>query len=235
VPSGSSSANQRVRLTEHTKRYLRSESAGFCQNPGCRTELFSTADAVDIAEMAHVIPASHGGPRDLARDDMGLEERAAAGNILVLCSNCHTLIDKAPDRYDADLLGSWKREHIDRLAAALSTPVFASRVDARAHIEPLLEQNRMVFNLYGPDREDFSDDRAAQWRYHARRTIVPNNERIIRALDTNRHLLKTGERRVVELLRVHVREFSDRHTLGRWGAMTVRFPAGAAGLFAETA
>lgn len=80
-----------------TQRRLFAASAGYCQNPGCSNELFvgAAGKSIHIAEMAHVFAANDSGPR--AKPDLSKEERGAFENLVMLCANCHTRVDKAPD------------------------------------------------------------------------------------------------------------------------------------------
>ncbi len=94
-----------------TKLKLFTDSAGYCQNPECDNEIFPKGfeNFPHIAEMAHIFAATDGGPRT----DMKLskEERGAYKNIILLCANCHTLVDKTPQKHAAELMQSWKLEH----------------------------------------------------------------------------------------------------------------------------
>jgi hypothetical protein len=89
----------------HTQRRLFAASAGYCQNPTCANALFVDVanKSIHIAEMAHVFAANNGGPR--ANPQLSEAERGAFENLVVLCSNCHTMVDKAPGtglKYDGD-------------------------------------------------------------------------------------------------------------------------------------
>ncbi|MFJ7041877.1 HNH endonuclease [Streptomyces sp. NPDC101112] len=77
------------------------DSGGYCGNPKCRTYLFPNDLDVDFAELAHIIPASPAGPRGVPLSDVPAEARAHHRNLILLCANCHTTIDKAPDPYPA--------------------------------------------------------------------------------------------------------------------------------------
>ena len=119
--------------------------------------------------------------------------QGAPRNVVVLCANCHTKVDKAPDTYPAELLRDWKRRHEETLQRVFGTPQFSTRQAARASIAPLLEGNRAIFDQYGPVSGQFSEARAAQWRRHVIATIVPNNAVVRRVLKRNRALLGPQE------------------------------------------
>lgn len=222
---------ERLPLTEATKRRLWSESGGYCANPQCATVLFDEAADTDFAEMAHIIPAATGGPRDVDAAQFSEKDRAHHSNVVLLCANCHTKVDKAPGIYPAELLRQWKSQHDETLQLVFGTPQFATRPEARAFVAPILEANRAIFDQYGPVPELFSEARAAQWRRHVKATIVPNNAAIDRALKRNRALLGPQERRVADVFGIHAQEFAARHTLGDWTAGSTQFPQGMATIF----
>jgi hypothetical protein len=218
------SQTARVTLTVFAKRQLWSESGGYCQNPGCAEYLFADGVDMDFAEMAHVIPASPDGPRDVPLDQTTLSERAHPSNIIVLCANCHTIVDKAPAQYPAEMLLAWKKRRFEQLRTAVGTPRFDSRFAARSHIEPLLAANRAVHSHYGPSGDPYVEGNPPLWRRHARSTVVPNNREILRILNANQHLLTDGEKQTVALYTLHVEEFESRHVLGDWSTGTQIFP-----------
>lgn len=222
---------ERLPLTDATKRRLWSESGGYCMNPGCEAFLFDEDTDVDFAEMAHIIAASSGGPRDVDVPQLSGEQRAHYSNVVVLCANCHTKVDKAPDNYPIELLKQWKRRHEDTLQRVFGTPQFTTREEGRAFVAPLLEENRAIFDQYGPIPDEFSEARAHQWRRHVVATIVPNNTAIGRALKQNRSLLGPRERRISDLFAIHALEFAARHLLNDWTAGSTRFPDGMETIF----
>jgi hypothetical protein len=180
--------------------------------------------------MAHIIPASTGGPRDVPVETLSAEDRARHENVVMLCATCHTIVDKDPASYPAGLMRQWKQRHRDVLARAFGTPTYSSRRDARARIEPLLRQNRLIHERYGPKAGEFSDTTAARWRRHVRATIIPNHREILRVLQVNQHLLTSGERETLDQFALHVRELEYRHLLDDWTAGASRFPEAAGSL-----
>jgi hypothetical protein len=216
---------QRVSLTTDTKRRLWSESGGYCQNPSCAKPLFVDDSDTDFAEMAHIIPASAGGPRDVPMSNISPLERAHHRNIVVLCANCHTIVDKDPQRHPADLMTQWKERHQHLLEQAIGTPAYSSRRDTRASIAPLLAANKLIHQRYGPQAGEFSDSTAQQWTRHVRTTILPNSRAILRTLEKNRHLLSADEINTLDKFALHLLELEHRHLLGDWTAGSIRFPS----------
>lgn len=201
-----------------TQRRLFAASAGYCQNPNCANELFVDAagKSLHIAEMAHVFAASDGGPR--ARLGLTEAERGGFENLVMLCSNCHTTVDKAPEAYpDAVILG-WKRDHANRLQALFGAIKFNSRSDARTAIEPPLAENRAIFEQYGPHANDaFNPESGAaeQWKRKMLTRLLPNSRRMLVILDANHHLLGSEEKSTLERFRQHIDDLEAFHIEGR--------------------
>ena len=83
----------------NTTLRLFADSGGYCQRPECASRLFVDTGTknVHIAEMAHIIAASDDGPRADAKASAA--EKGSYDNLILLCANCHTSIDKAPEDF----------------------------------------------------------------------------------------------------------------------------------------
>lgn len=224
---------ERLPLSTQTKRRLWAESGGYCQRPECPNYLFSAESDVDFAEMAHVVAATTGGARNVAKDEMSELDRASHSNIAVLCAHCHTVVDKDPDNYPIELMRAWKARHQQALEQALGTPHFEDRSSARAYIESRLADNRTVFLAYGPIEDDFSEDRAHQWSQLAVGRLVPNNAEVSRALQLNRHLLTLDERVIADRFSLHQDQFAARHVLHDYSANATLYPEGMDDIFKD--
>ena len=211
----------------HTQRRLFAASAGYCQNPGCQCALFVDlpGKAIHIAEMAHVFAAQDHGPRASAK--LTKTQRGAFENLVLLCANCHTMVDKAPDQFcDATMLG-WKRDHAVKLQALFGVTKYSDRIAARAAIEPLLRENHTIFDQYGPHiAAAVNPESGAQdlWGRKMLVRILPNNRRVLALLDANQHLLRGQETATVEVFRQHVDDLEARHIEG-YNEDGARFPA----------
>ncbi|MFC4859204.1 hypothetical protein [Actinophytocola glycyrrhizae] len=214
----------RVNPSVSSRRRLWGDSGGYCGNPACREYLFPDDLDVDFGELAHVIPASPDGPRGVPLDEVVAEDRAHHSNLVLLCANCHTTIDKAPAAYPVEMLHGWKQKRIDEIQIAVSTPTFQTRAEARAHLQGELETNRAIHTRYGPVGDPYRHGNPALWRRHARATIVPNNRKILRVLEANRHLLTRDEQEILAVYRLHVDQFEGRHVLEDFTTGTERFP-----------
>lgn len=214
----------RAPLSVLDKRRLWAESAGHCQNPDCCAYLFAGDADADFAEMAHIIPAAPGGPRGEHEPEVGQDRRADASNIVVLCANCHTVIDKASASYPPEVLRGWKATRQDQIVAVVGTSKLKDRESLWTSLSGPLSQNSKVFEAYGPRSGDFSRERADQWTRFARVTIIPNNRRVLLTLQTNQDLLDSAEIDCVSEFSIHVQQFEERHVLGDWTGESLRFP-----------
>lgn len=212
----------------HTQKMLFAASGGYCQNPQCSRELFIDfpEKRIHVAEMAHVFAANDEGPR--ANLVLSEGDRGAFENLILLCSLCHTVIDKAPESYPDTLIFRWKRRHAEELRRLFGVACFERRSDARAAIEGLLRENRQIFEDYGPHSEASGDPEsgaAERWKRKVLQKITPNNRRVLSQLDANRHLLYEYEVVILEKFRQHIDDLEARHIEGyREGAS--RFPEG---------
>ena len=94
---------------ERTVRRLFAEQVG-CARPGCNRLLIDDLDGkqVQTCEIAHICAYATLGPRhDPA---MSPEETRAFANLLLLCKDCHDLVDEYEDEYPPTLLADWKAE-----------------------------------------------------------------------------------------------------------------------------
>lgn len=212
---------------QHTKLRLFAASGGYCQNPACERQLFldTGSKRIHIAEMAHVFAAQNEGPR--ANKELSEAERGAFDNLILVCSACHTIIDKAEKDYSDKLLAAWKRDHEARLAKIFGAVHWASRSEVLSAIAPLLLENQVIFKEYGPDqdyREDPESELAALWQRNMRERIIPNSRRVLATLDANRDHMANGEARTVELFRQHIHDLEARHFTDIIDGRQRRFP-----------
>lgn len=189
-------------------------SAGYCQNPNCCRELFvNHPDArFHVAEMAHIFAANDDGPR--ANKALSEEERGSFENLILLCSLCHTTIDKAPTIYPDTTILRWKRDHAKKLQSLFGVTSFTTRGDARHSIEGALRENRQIFDDYGPHIEDASNPEsgaAERWHRKVLERIIPNNRKVLAQLDANTHLMRNDELATVERFRQHLYDLEARH------------------------
>lgn len=232
---------RRANPTAAVARLLLAESGGFCANPECPSPyLFRRHGAgtdeehvPTVAQMAHVIADSPAGPR--GREGGG--RRGCYENLLLLCANCHTIVDdmRLQSIYSVAKLLEWKRKHRERVASQFVARECRDRTELDAAVTALLRENHGVWKQWGPDSEVLTRDPAAtdvvdEWHRRARETILPNNRRILALADRNASLLTADELAIIEEFRVHAEAFA-RGQLGKPVPRAPRFPERMAQIF----
>lgn len=180
-------------------------AGGYCSNPDCRARVAivnENGESYLTGEMAHIVARQAKGPRS---DGVGGDNTYS--NLVLLCPTCHTKADKAPQDFPAEMLLNWKAQHetwVDNWAMAdqmRSTP------DLMAFISGLLGENRYFFDKYGPNSTvavaDPMSSAYAIWVARRLDTILPNNRKIVAALDVNAGLVPTDMNMSVLLFRDH--------------------------------
>jgi len=218
----------------NTQRRLFAASGGYCQNPRCNQALFVEVETknVSVAEMAHIFAAQDDGPR--ANPEFTEEERGTFSNLILLCANCHTVIDKAPEAFPDTAIIKWKSDHEARIAAVFGSVAYETRADARKAFLVLIARTGAVHRRVGPDNEykwSPEADEAAEWQHHVRETIIPTNRSVLALLDRNRDLLLENEMETVELFRQHIDGVEQRHIFNSPLPSAPMYPKGMQQLF----
>jgi SMODS-associated and fused to various effectors sensor domain/HNH endonuclease len=92
-------------------------SAGRCEFRGCNRDLYQhpvTATPGNYSQAAHIIAFRMDGPRGTTSRPFDIN---AFENLMLLCGDCHHLIDQRPQEFPVALLQTFKREHEERIAA----------------------------------------------------------------------------------------------------------------------
>ena len=175
-------------------KLLWGRAAGICSNPACREDLtviLEGAQSYNIGEMAHVIAKKPGGPR--GKVGGGPDTYV---NLILVCPTCHTHIDKAPDQYPEDLLRNWKRDHELGVRNIGTQIKFESTVDLKKFVSRILIENGAIWKTFGPQSEaarDAGSNLYLIWNFRKLGTIIPNNRKIINAVDANVDLVSPEE------------------------------------------
>ena len=229
VEEGVFSVAKRKSIPKATSLRLFAEAAGHCQNPNCLLPLFPDDLPGDkhIAEIAHVIPHGRTGPRHEDRP-AGKYNPDDFENLILLCPNCHTKIDKAPDSYPRDTLLEWKRNHFAKLAAKKGIMVYKDRGQARYAIAPLMAENKAIWAKFAPvDGSEFEYDPESEaakvWNRRILGVILPNHYLALAIIEANQSLATEEELVLVAEYKEHVRGLSERHLCGV-GSRAIRFP-----------
>ncbi|AWH86328.1 hypothetical protein HYN59_14965 [Flavobacterium album] len=196
------------------KLQLFADSGGYCQNPECNLHLFQNVGDSDfhIAEMAHIIAASGDGPRSsvvLSPVDKGSFE-----NLILLCPNCHTKIDKAESEFPDNLIRRWKSDHSLKISRQFGIIRYSSRSEIRKVVMRIMLENKVIFDKFGPltdERFNPESESPKKWREGIHKTILPNNRKLVQLVDINYELLNTEEELLFAEFKQHVSDFEDKH------------------------
>jgi len=222
----------------HNRVVLRlfSAASGCCEKPDCPTgsvwhELLG-GDAVRLGEVAHIVAASDDGPRGDA--EVPTPELVGFENLILLCPNCHTLVDRAPEEFPTQRLRQWKSEHEGRVRAILGVRQYDTRAAARAEVARLLSHNKVVWEKYGPESPaNARPESARTWLREVAEVILPNNTRVSALCEVNIGLLRSDEYPVVGQFEAHRRGLEARHLGVDVGVTAPRFPPEVENLFAD--
>ncbi len=219
---------ERKRISDPVKRKLWASSGGYCCNPSCHKELipmFENGTITCIDELAHIIAQQENGAR--GKNKLPFSQRDEYDNLIVLCPSCHTMVDKNPQTFTIDTLKKWKQEHEDSIKALMSAPIFQHREEARNALVPLLEENKTIFDMYGPYSNNAKRnqyDTELIWNRLTIQRILPNNRKIEAILEKNVHLMTNNEKKTFNLFKLHREGFEFNKISGDVNSMVPTFP-----------
>jgi hypothetical protein len=142
-------------------------------------------------------------------------ERDGYANLILLCPNHHTLIDKTENekRYSVDVLQAMKSEHEKFVSERLQAQEFTDKRQMAERIYPLLKQNHDVFLAYGPHseiaRRNPESDAHGIWKSERLATIVPNNRIIAKLTAANAGLFAADEQVILKKFELHARSYEQ--------------------------
>lgn len=196
-----------------TKTKLFANSGGYCQKPDCNENLFKTFDKkeIHIAEIAHIISVNKGARKN---NKLTASEKGSYENLILLCPNCHTTIDKAGDDFPTSLILKWKSEHKIKLDKVFGIKKYENRIKARKHIKPIFIENKVIFDTYGPNTDERYNPESTMpilWLKKIREFIIPNNRKTLNIIDANYDLLNNEEKIVFENFKHHLHDFESKH------------------------
>ncbi|AWH38862.1 HNH endonuclease [Stenotrophomonas sp. ZAC14D1_NAIMI4_6] len=204
-------------ISDSTTKLLWGRAAGICSNPACRADLTVLLDngrGFNVGEMAHVIASSPTGPRGISSG--GSDEYE---NLVLLCPTCHRKVDKAPEGvYPAAMLHQWKKDHERGVRSNGTALTFKSVKKLKAHVARLLHENEAFWSSLGPmstvAQADPGSNMCDTWALRKLDTIIPNNTKIVNAIESNIELLDSREISSFFLFKVHAQAF-ERHQYTR--------------------
>lgn len=203
-------------ITEKSIKLLWSNAAGRCSFPECDKRLTVEQAAASapytLGEMAHIKGKNRGSNRhDAMQAD---EERDRYDNLILLCPNHHTEIDKPEneDRYSVAWLLEEKIKHEQRVLAALTPKTISTLNELKDNISILLAENWQAWSLYGPNSKlaqanPHSDEIHEVWKSERLSIIVPNNRAITQLLVEHRKMFGRSSQGVVSKFVSHSRSY----------------------------
>lgn len=224
------------RVKDKTVLRLVAAAGGWCEKPGCPTGFLwhqlPGGDAVRLAEVAHIVAASDGGPR--GNDAVETEKLVEFDNLILLCPNCHTVVDRAPEEFSVEQMRQWKSEHETRLRNLLGVRVFETRAEALVELRRLLASGKVVHATYGPGSPASGQpESAATWRREVAEVILPSNTKVAALFEVNATLLRAEEFAVVGEFDAHRRALEARHLGVDVGVAAPRFPTAVENVFSD--
>ena len=103
-------------IDQRISNRLYAVSAGRCQFKGCNKDVTVhslTRQAATLGEKAHIVAFMEEGPR--GRQGQRPKDINDVSNLMLLCRECHRLIDTRPQEYPRELLERFKHEHEERV------------------------------------------------------------------------------------------------------------------------
>ncbi|NES80469.1 MAG: nucleotidyltransferase domain-containing protein [Moorea sp. SIO2B7] len=172
-------------------RRLWAQCGGFCQNPNCNKYLFAEVEdkAVSLTNVAHIIGYGKSGPRS-EHELANRIDRHGINNLIMLCLQCHKIVDELEDQFSVEQMQEWKATHASKINSLFDLPQIHDEKILLEQVNDLLYENRVIFEEYGPFStqafEGLSGDTYTVWRRRCLDTILPNNQRIIGLIKANK-------------------------------------------------
>ncbi|MEM5948943.1 ABC-three component system protein [Spirochaetia bacterium 38H-sp] len=151
--------NKARQYKKSTIRKLDTLSCNQCANPDCDRKLIARDGDTIVSKICHIEAVSPNGPR--FNPNMTDDERRDYDNLILLCDECHSIIDnkKNEGKYTVDLLKKWKRDHENKCRQqqlSKKSTLLNQAINAIASIE--LEDNLDNYSL-----ETFNIDKKIEY------------------------------------------------------------------------
>ncbi|HDS1697278.1 MULTISPECIES: nucleotidyltransferase domain-containing protein [unclassified Pseudomonas] len=182
----------RKSLPANISRKLWAQCGGYCQRPDCNQPLFAESEGVSVSlvNVAHIIGHGVDGPRsehELAKEI----DKDGFDNLIMLCLACHKIVDELESQYPVEQMQQWKTQHASKISTLFTTPSYNTEAHLLRTINDLLEENRIIFQEYGPYSDlvihSDSGDALTTWRKRSLETIIPNNQKIITLIESHKN------------------------------------------------
>ncbi|WP_244940592.1 hypothetical protein [Corticibacter populi] len=137
-------------------------------------------------------------------------------------------MDKAPaGTYPVSMLHQWKQDHESSIRSNGTALKFQSVAELKIYVARLLYENKVLWSSFGPQslvaQADPGSNMYEVWVLRKLDTIVPNNTKIINAVEANITLLNSTETASFFHFKIHAQAF-ERHQYTRLDTYPM-FPA----------
>jgi hypothetical protein len=154
-------------ISDITRVLLCVRAGGRCEFDGCNKYLFRhhlTHAEENFSQMAHIVAFKLDGPR--GRSGRRPKKINNVANLMLLCAECHHLIDRNPEEYSRETLEKYKKDHEERILrltaikpdSKTTVVQLKSRIGAQTVAIPAPEIHRAVSPLYPQDPQGFLID-----------------------------------------------------------------------------
>ncbi|OKH18531.1 nucleotidyltransferase [Hydrococcus rivularis NIES-593] len=181
----------RKSIATNIARKLWAQCGGFCQNSNCNKYLFANVEdeVVSLANVAHIIGHGKNGPRS-EHELADYIDRDGIANLIMLCLECHKIVDELEDKFSVEQMQKWKTTHESKINSLFNFPQIYDERKLLEQINDLLIENKAIFEEYGPFSKQAlqgsSGDTLTIWRRRCLDTILPNNQRIVGLIEANK-------------------------------------------------
>ncbi len=141
-------------------------------------------------------------------------ERDNYTNLILLCPNHHTEVDKKENEgvFTVEVLHKMKSTHEDWVDQRTDTDGALERHALAKSILVLLEENHQAWQTYGPMselalNEPHNDEVFSIWVSERLSTIVPNNRKIAGVLERHRDVLDPDDQKAISAFLLHARSY----------------------------
>lgn len=140
----------------NTIKKLYGASGAHCSRCKCKLIYPETSEdkSIQIGEIGHIVALSDDGPR--ADPSLTPEKSNEYGNLILLCANCHKLVDKQPNSYTVDDLKKMKKEHEEWVSKRLDISI-SNMGSAELEIAVRNIASRKYFNMENIGNFDLID------------------------------------------------------------------------------
>lgn len=157
-------------IGSHTRKVLWSFSGNACAR--CETQLVMSPIATDdphaiVGRECHIVAQAPSGPRGMSGSRQDLDSYE---NLVLLCANCHAVVDTQPAQFPPDRLRELKKTHEQRVRSRRATPsMFDIKWrgrDQSFELEPALSGDALLQRLASADSwiQDYPDHMSASQR-----------------------------------------------------------------------